>query len=322
MPWLSTVTSPLRGFIATHKGLEGALSEAVGNTKLEVVRVLVKAGVNVNWGSDMTPLMEAASRGATGIVRELLQAGANPQTRNKNGQTALDMAPSGSGTVRLLQEALGKPDPLALVEAERLGRTEAVRAHVESHVNVDIQDRGYKTALFCASECGHVEAVRLLVKAKAGVDMANAYGRTPLMWAAHKGHVEVVRALIEGKAQVDEVGDDSFGLTPLMYAARSGHMAVIRELAQANANLEMTSHQGRTALMIAARHGNVEAVQELLHSGADPTVGFPRGSANVTAIILAGKKHHDVVKPAVNAWSARETCFLLPRLGLSASCVS
>lgn len=294
----------VRGFIETHKGLEVALSEAMRNRKLEVVRALVKAGVNVNWGSDMTPLMEAASLGACNIVRELLQAGASPHTRSKKGKAALDMAPSCSETAKLLQEALGRPDPLAIVDAARLGRTEDVRALIESHVNADIQDGLNKTALYWASEAGHVEAARALIDAKADVDVANAYGYTPLMHAlmhaAAVGHVELVRVLIKGKAQVDEVADDSFGRTPLMLAAESGHTAVIRELVEANVDIDITSKQGWTALMFAAKNGHVEAVQELLHYGADPTGDFTRGvdsdgskrSMTVTAIALAAEHKH------------------------------
>lgn len=61
----------------------------------EAVRALAAAGADVNreaWGS--TPLMEAADAGDLGLVRTLLEAGADPSRRDAEGATAADRAES------------------------------------------------------------------------------------------------------------------------------------------------------------------------------------------------------------------------------------
>jgi uncharacterized protein len=64
------------------------------NGKLEMVETLIKAGADVNKANDykMAPLAIAAEQGKTDVVQALLKAGANVKARNTYGGTALQVA--------------------------------------------------------------------------------------------------------------------------------------------------------------------------------------------------------------------------------------
>ena len=71
-----------------------ALSWAVLAGEIEIVEHLIRAGVDVNGKNreDTTPLHEAGFMGQDEIAALLLQNGANPETRDGNGQTPLNYA--------------------------------------------------------------------------------------------------------------------------------------------------------------------------------------------------------------------------------------
>jgi len=61
----------------------------------EVVKILVKTGAKVNYlyeGGEAAVLVTAAANGNPEIVKTLLDAGADPNIRTKDGKTPLAMA--------------------------------------------------------------------------------------------------------------------------------------------------------------------------------------------------------------------------------------
>jgi ankyrin repeat protein len=84
-----------------------ALSAAVRTRSPRVLQVLIDSGIDVNrrqsfpphqtrWNAaDSTALIEAARMGETEMVRSLLEAGADIEARDQDGESALDVAISG-----------------------------------------------------------------------------------------------------------------------------------------------------------------------------------------------------------------------------------
>jgi ankyrin repeat protein len=62
----------------------------------DVAEALLDAGASVDATDEhgVTPLMRAAGRGSAGVVKLLLQRGATPKAKSKNGTTAADFARS------------------------------------------------------------------------------------------------------------------------------------------------------------------------------------------------------------------------------------
>jgi ankyrin repeat protein len=93
---------------------------------LKVVQALIRAGAEVDCTqdrSDETPLMVASSLGHLQITQELLHAGADRSLKNKNGQTALDLAREHGHleVVDLLRNTLKQPNCLKrLLNEDRL----------------------------------------------------------------------------------------------------------------------------------------------------------------------------------------------------------
>lgn len=83
---------------ATNAQRVNALHAASANRHLEIARLLIERGIDVNAEQEggFTPLQAAAQNGQLEMVELLLQHGANVGVQNKNGQTALDLARAGN----------------------------------------------------------------------------------------------------------------------------------------------------------------------------------------------------------------------------------
>ena len=88
---------------------EELLMLAAGLGHVEVVRLMVKSGIDVNGRGlkQRTPLMAAAAFGRPEVAKALLEVGADPLARDEDGNTALAVAQDkGSDeVVALLAEA-------------------------------------------------------------------------------------------------------------------------------------------------------------------------------------------------------------------------
>ncbi len=123
-------------------------------------------------------LILAATHDRFNALAALLEAGANPETRDGSGKTVLVLAAENGNvaTVRTLQEA---------------------------GADLDAASRNGQTALIAAAAKGHVDVVQALLAAGAAVDAAKSDGVTALMLAAENGHADVAQALLAARAAVD-----------------------------------------------------------------------------------------------------------------------
>lgn len=73
---------------------EKGLIRAAEDGRLDLVRNLLEAGANPNAKSDgdVTVLIWAAARGHLEVVKALLESGAEPNARTRRGRTAVDIA--------------------------------------------------------------------------------------------------------------------------------------------------------------------------------------------------------------------------------------
>jgi ankyrin repeat protein len=154
-----------------------ALMQAVQRNDVTRVRELIAQGVDVSEldASQDAPLVMAAYKGHTEIVRLLLEAGADV--------TAVD--PGMKAT--------------ALHAAAYAGRADAARLLVGHGIEIDKQGpyNGY-TALHDAIWQNNIDVAKILINAGARLDLKNHSGETPLDFANMKKRHEIA-ALIEAK---------------------------------------------------------------------------------------------------------------------------
>jgi len=149
-------------------------------------------------------LRNAAARGQIQDVRAELEKGADVNTSDEMGRTALMLAAFN-------------------------GHTEIVRLLLSKGSQVDLRDTSGRTALMYSSSGSFPETVKLLLDWKADPNFVDGVEQwTALMFAAGEGQLEVVKILLAHGA--DPALKDVDGDTALTFAQRNGHAHVARLL--------------------------------------------------------------------------------------------
>ncbi|NP_001296484.1 transient receptor potential channel pyrexia [Bombyx mori] len=242
---------------------------AASAKSLACVKVLIAHGADVNAGlSDRSPLHYAVLSDAPEVVKELLEAGACPDTPQVFTETPLYVAAS-----------LGSASCTKLL----LNAGADVRAAMGP---------GKATALHLAAEDGHAECARLLLDHGAHIDWPNFRGQTPLHLATLAQPLEVVEMLVDRCADVR--AKDADGRTPLHGAIVRGARAcdIARLLLSAGADPNAADNFGYTPLHIAALNEFSACVLLLLDYGGDVTL---RTNGGVSALSFIVRRVPDVI---------------------------
>ncbi|MEV0362602.1 ankyrin repeat domain-containing protein [Nocardia fusca] len=196
----------------------------------------------------MTDLVGAVSEAGTRRVRELLEAGADPDEPNEYGTTPL-------------------------YRASVQGATEAVRLLLAHGADPQRCGGGDDEGLpLCAAACwNHIGVVAALLAAGADPDtpepphpQQTGPGTPPLLWAVRNGHRETVELLLAAGADPEIPG------TPLTIAAQGGRYGIVRSLLAHGADPARADPQGRTPLAIATRLASADPVALLAEQWAGP----------------------------------------------------
>ena len=194
-------------------------------------------------------LVEAATEGEAGRVRELLEQGVAPDARDEQGRSALSMACA-------------------------RGHTEIVQALLDHGADPDGAGVDPSPAR-AACTVGGLEALRLLLAAGAdpnaeaadgqslliGVFLAEGTTRMPV-------YLELAGLLLEAGAEIDAADRD--GVTALTRAVILDRSAAVRWLLAHAADANLGGSQGLGLLEIARVRGQEEIAQLLLAGGAVP----------------------------------------------------
>jgi ankyrin repeat protein len=189
-----------------------------GRDPLELIKTLLKKGVNVNAATETVPIhglmqfdaswvnfdgetsfVRAALSGDVEVMRLLLASGADPNVATRQGSTAL-MAASGINWIP--------------------GQT------------------------FSHSEADYVEAVKLCLDRGADVNASNSLGLTAMHGAANRGWESIVQILADHGAKLDV--KDNAGRTPMIFA-RGIFLAVRPPEAKPKAMALLTKLMGSAA---------------------------------------------------------------------------
>jgi len=213
----------------------------------------------------------------------LLKKGANPQTRDRWGQSPLDNATSLNLTefIPFLADPSKCPAVITAEDGEReqLGKSGKLQGVVPSNGDTDKMS-SYKEFLKLAC-AGSLPEIKNLVEKGANPAEGDYDKRTPLHIAAANGHGGVVKYLIKVKT-VNINAVDRFRFTPLADALKSKSKEVI-EILKRSGGTVMNSGYGSTLCAAAARN-DIAKLQEMCDSGIDLATGDYDGR---TALHLA-----------------------------------
>jgi ankyrin repeat protein len=255
--------------------------------------LIVNPRVNINSpiattqarNGGQTALILAAHIGYTKIVDRLLEAGAEVNTLDNQGISALQWAVSGNH-LQVVDLLIAAPE-IDINNRDRCSEDEV----------------GGKSALMLAAREGNVEIVTSLVSAGADLTISDHKGRAALHMAVETGNVVVVeflvRSLISGRADLNQV--DNTGNTALHYAASMGRAAVVeilvKSLISIRADLTIFNDTGNTALHIAVEKGHVAVVEILVSNGMDVDLQQAKLATkddvgDFSAVMIASVKGH------------------------------
>lgn len=170
------------------------------------------------------------------VIAYLLEAGVNPNCRNRDRQTPLHFAAieNHPRVVHLLSRTKG--------------------------ADLDGKDRKGKTPLFEAADHGHLEVCEVLLANGADTNCRDTRNYTPLCIAAWKGHSKIVRMLVDtGGADVDAQNWGS--ITPLGEACKHGRADILQALLERGANRELTEDWHVSPIQHAERSGHPKSQQ-------------------------------------------------------------
>jgi ankyrin repeat protein len=198
-----------------------------------VLVVLVAACGGDDSRQEDARLVRAATRGDLESVMRLLAGGADVDSQDTEGRTAVTAAVYG-------------------------GHLEVVRALIDGGADVDIQDSSRANALLATGETGNAEILRAVLRADPDLTRTNRFGGTALIPAADRGHVDVVRELVKTEIDLDHVND--VGWTALLEAVILGnggaaHQQIVRILVDAGADVDIADRDGVPPLEHARRNG-------------------------------------------------------------------
>ena len=241
---------------------------AVRSGKMEVVKLLVEAGADVNAGQ-WPPLPTAVGKENMAMVEYLIDHGADVDFNDDGWTLLMESFSSGKEMVKLLidrgadihVQCKWTGGTGALHRAVRYGYRDITELIIQRGFDVNA---GPWTALHIAAETGRKDMAELLIQKGANVNVIGTRDRSPLYVAASRGNTNVAELLIANGANVNVKNDNE--QTPLEIAASKGWKALVEMLIARGADV----NSGRwTPLIGAAERGHKEVVEFLIAKGAD-----------------------------------------------------
>ncbi|XP_031337545.1 transient receptor potential channel pyrexia isoform X2 [Photinus pyralis] len=235
---------------------------------LACTKLLIRRGADVNAGiTNKSPLHYAVQSLAADCVKELLEAGAIPNTPQVYTEAPLHVAAA-------------------------LGSTEIIKLLIKHGAAVTVQCGLEKTtALHLVAEDDNVESARLLLDAGAHIMAVNKKLQTPLHLATLSQSTETLQLLLSRGANPNVT--DINGRTPLHGAiAKASRCECIRFLLNAGANVNASDAFGYTPLHLAALNEYSQFVMMLINHGGDVTA---RTNGGISVLTFITRRTPDVI---------------------------
>ena len=283
--------------------IESALHKVAHNSQYEAAVLLIERGASVNCDiSDQTPLLIAARRGNTRLVKLLLDSGADMCSSKYSSPLILACREGHTECAQLLIQRganvndanQGTPLTVSIMNNHK----ECVKLLYENGADVNKQESILgATPLMVASQWGNTDYVQLLLDYGADVNISSspAGGETALGLASD---AQVAELLIENGADVNHVTNSGSILLNAIkkssYHQESSNKAILLIQNGAKSNVTDPNSTHYTPLRYAVEKENMRIIEELLTHGATVDVHVLSTSFqtnNHTAILTVLLRH-------------------------------
>lgn len=212
-----------------------------------------------------TALQAAAQNGHVEVIRALVEAGADVDAEDRDGDRAAHHAAFGD-------------EPAAL------------RALATAGADLSARNRRRQTPLHIAVNKGHLGVVRTLLQLAVHPSLQDSEGDTPLHDAISKKRDDMLTLLLEHAADMTLTNNNGFNA--LHHAALRGNPSAMKIMLEKLPRPWIVDHakdDGYTALHLAALNNHAEVAELLVRGGVDPDLQ----NANLqTALHLAVERQH------------------------------
>ncbi|MDX2226109.1 MAG: ankyrin repeat domain-containing protein [Verrucomicrobiae bacterium] len=265
--------------------------------KQPLVWTFLRAGADPNTAQQdgTTALMLASLRGHQEVVKTLLENGASLHATNRNGQSALSLSLSSHqmGLSSYLKQ-MGATNEITLLDAIRLGdrlTVEEILFGKQQAPGAGPEDAGRMQADFSVKDPFKQSTFKRGMDMRVARDLANRRdgdGMTPLLWAVVTGQEAIVEPLLRAGADVNYAHPGS-GETPLMICSEKGNDKIVSLLLDSKASVEARDSKGRTALIWATVRNQPQMVRLLVSAGADINAIESQKGMSPLLIAILGK---------------------------------
>ncbi len=214
---------------------------AVANKHKPIVEYLLSKGANISekngeYGS--SALHKACASGALDIAKVLVNAGADVNLKSDEGYTPLSNAVSNNKQITVkylisnganIGEKNGKLGVSVLHKACMNGNLEIAKILVDAGADVNFKsDEGF-TPLYVAVQKNHISIVEYLLTKGVSIDEKNGKKlSTALSKACSDGLLNIVKMLVNAGANIHI--KNALGKTPIMIASLYNHLPVVEYL--------------------------------------------------------------------------------------------
>ena len=256
---------------------------AVDSNNMDLVKLLVEAGADVNAGS-WPPLCRAVDKNNTAIAEYLIDHGANINVYPVEGWGPLQETVHISNSIEMAKLLLAKgadinseiyPVLNSAINQERKNLCEFL---IQRGADVNAKDKWGQTSLYLAIRNDDSDIMNILIANDADVDIKHTrrgMEETALHYAAITGKTEAVKLLLEAGANINAKNDR--GQTALHvaldirdYGYRKYGLSkdTIELLLARGTDVNLKDKAGRTPLHLAVESAGADIVKLLLDKGA------------------------------------------------------
>ncbi|SPO07363.1 uncharacterized protein DNG_10057 [Cephalotrichum gorgonifer] len=224
-----------------------------------------------------------AGLGETRVVEALLDLGASPNVRSKDGKL----------TPFFAAFEAWRTNP-GIAEAGRKIVQQLVKYGAK--VNMVNQVDGFTPLHVLCDTDPDIPMMEILLENGANLCAYNNDGETPLHLAFRRADLVAAKTLLAHGANINAPGTS--GETPLLQAvSHPSDYSVVEFLIASGAEVNAKDREGRTPLIVAAGHQpTLAVVQLLLENGADPNVEDDRGRTPLLTTIESDYPSYEVVR--------------------------